>query len=100
MLSCFTKEGLSYMSQTVKTIGSSGQLSLGKEYAGRTVVIESLEPGVWQIKTVQVIPDNELWMMQEPARSEIDEAVRWAEENSPAESNLDTFLDTLSKRVG
>ena len=88
------------MSQIIKTIGSSGQLSLGKEYAGRTVVIESLEPGVWQIKTVQVIPDNELWMTQEPAKSEIDEAVRWAEENPPVESNLDAFLATLPKRGG
>jgi len=88
------------VAQTVKTIGSSGQLSLGKEYAGRTVVIESLEPGVWQIKTVQVIPDNELWMTREPAKSEIDEAVRWAEENPPAESDLDTLTEMLSKRGG
>ncbi len=80
------------MAQSVKTIGSSGQLSLGKEYAGRTVLIETLEPGVWQVKTVQVIPDNELWMTHEAAKSEIDEAVRWAEENPPAESSLEALL--------
>lgn len=80
------------MAQSVKTIGSSGQLSLGKEYAGRTVVVDVLEPGVWQIKTVQVVPDNELWMTHEPAKSEIDEAVRWAEENPPAESDLGALL--------
>ena len=80
------------MAQSVKTIGSSGQLSLGKEYAGRTVLIETLEPGVWQVRTVQVIPDNELWMTREPAKSEIDEAVRWAEENPPAESDLAALL--------
>ena len=44
----------------IKTIGSSGQISLGKEYAGRTVMVEELETGVWLIKTAQVIPDNEL----------------------------------------
>lgn len=80
------------MAQAVKTIGSSGQLSLGKEYAGRTVVVEILEPGVWQIRTVQVIPDNELWMTREPAKSDIGEAVRWAEENPPAESDPDALL--------
>lgn len=87
------------MAQTVKTIGSSGQLSLGKEYAGRTVFVETLEPGVWQIRTVQVIPDNELWMTREPARSDIDEAVRWAEENPSAENHPDAPL-TLREPVG
>ncbi len=48
------------MKSEVKTIGSSGQISLGKQWAGRTVVVDELEPGVWSIKTAQVIPDNEL----------------------------------------
>ena len=43
----------------VKTIGASGQISLGKQYAGRSVVIEPVEEGVW---LVRVIPENELWL--------------------------------------
>ncbi|MDQ3457764.1 MAG: hypothetical protein M3498_00450 [Deinococcota bacterium] len=85
------------MAQTVKTIGGSGQLSLGKDYAGKTVVIESPEPGMWIIKTAQVIPDNEMWMLQEPMRTDIDEAIRWAEENPPAETDLDDLLKKLSE---
>jgi putative transposon-encoded protein len=34
----------------VKTIGSSGQISLGKQYAGRTVTVEQVAEGVWTIK--------------------------------------------------
>ncbi|MGH8610437.1 MAG: DUF2080 family transposase-associated protein, partial [Gammaproteobacteria bacterium] len=30
----------------VKTVGNSGQISLGKEYAGRTVLMDEIEPGV------------------------------------------------------
>jgi hypothetical protein len=30
----------------IKTIGHSGQLSLGKAYAGRTVIIDTPEEGV------------------------------------------------------
>ena len=43
----------------IKTIGASGQITLGKEYSGRTVVVEELEPGVWMVKLGKFIPDNE-----------------------------------------
>lgn len=88
------------MAQTIKTIGSSGQLSLGKEYAGCTVVVEVSEPGVWQIKTVKVIPDNELWLTEEPVKTQIDEAIRWAEANPPVETNLDALTDAVRERGG
>lgn len=42
----------------IKTIGASGQISLGKQYAGKTVTVDQVEDGVWTIKTAQLIPDN------------------------------------------
>jgi hypothetical protein len=36
-----------------KTVGASGQISLGKQYAGRTVTVEQVSPGVWTVKTAQ-----------------------------------------------
>ena len=44
---------------SIKTISAGGQISLGKKYAGRTVIIESPEEGVWVVKAATVIPDNE-----------------------------------------
>ena len=52
--------------QAIKQIGASGQISLGKEFAGRTVLINTTEPGVWVIKTSQTIPDSEL-LLHQPA---------------------------------
>lgn len=46
----------------VKTIGSRGQISLCKENAGRPVTVEEIEPGVWLVKSVQIIPQNEMWL--------------------------------------
>jgi putative transposon-encoded protein len=34
----------------VKTIGSNGQISLGKEFAGKMVLVEQIEEGTWIIK--------------------------------------------------
>ena len=85
------------MSQ-VKTIGQSGQLSLGKEYAGRTVVVETPEEGVWVIKTAQVIPDNELWLHQEPTKTKIAEGLEWAREHPTQATDLDSFEADIRKR--
>lgn len=72
----------------VKTIGSSGQISLGKQYAGRTVTVEETERGVWIIKTAQVIPDNERWLHTPEAKASLDRALEWASQHEPAESDL------------
>lgn len=82
--------------QQIKTVGASGQISLGKEYAGRSVIVEEIEKGVWIIKTAQIIPDNELWMHEEPTKSRIDKALKWAKKNQPEETNI----EALSKKVG
>ena len=46
----------------IKTVGSSGQIALGKKYAGRYVMIDEPEPGVWVIKLGEFVPDNERWL--------------------------------------
>ncbi len=45
---------------SVKVIGANGQISLGKEFAGRQVLVEERESGVWMIRLAVVIPENEL----------------------------------------
>ena len=81
----------------VKIIGASGQISLGKEYAGQPVLIEEVEKGVWLIKTATIIPDNELWLHEEPAKSKIERAIAWAEKNEPAELDIED-LDARIQR--
>jgi hypothetical protein len=80
----------------IKTVGRSGQISIGKEFAGQHVLIDEIEPGVWILKIGRFIPENEAWLHQEPAISELDEAVAWAETNPPTE----TDLNTLKEKVG
>ena len=82
--------------QAVKIVGASGQISLGKQYAGKAVLVEQVEEGVWLVKVAQVIPNNELWIHQEPAKSRIDQAIAWAEKNPATE----TDLEELSGRIG
>lgn len=81
---------------SVKVVGNNGQISLGKEFAGRQVLVEEKEPGVWLIRTAKVIPDNELWLHEPVAKADLKQALEWAQMNPPRESKLDAISGKLS----
>ncbi len=73
----------------IKTIGSNGQISLGKEYAGKSVLVDEIEPGVWVVKIGQFIPDSERWLHEPDGKAKLDEAIAWAETTPPSDSLSD-----------
>ncbi len=72
----------------IKSIGSSGQISLGKEHAGRQVLVENPEPGVWVIRTATVIPDNEKWIHTPTIKKDLTAALAWAQKTPPKATDL------------
>ena len=81
---------------TIKVIGKSGQIALGKEYAGRSVLVDQLEPGVWIIKVGEFIPDSERWLYDAQVQKEVEEAVAWAERNPPRATDLEALAAQLT----
>ena len=84
------------MKVSVKVIGASGQISLGKEFAGRQVLVEEAAPGIWTIRTATVIPDNERWLHTPGTTSALSHALEWAAEHPARRTNM----TTIKKRVG
>lgn len=80
---------------SVKVIGLNGQISLGKQFAGRQVLVEEPEPGVWLIRTAQVIPDNELWLHQPVAAQALQQSLAWAQANPASDASTDALLSDL-----
>jgi len=83
---------------SVKVVGSNGQISLGKQFAGRQVLVEEYEPGVWLIRTATVVPDNERWLHQPESADDLKEALAWAQANAPVDDNADDLLAKLNDR--
>jgi hypothetical protein len=81
----------------IKTVGRSGQISLGKEYAGRHVLVEETAPGVWLVKLGEFIPDSEHWMWEPQAKVNIDRALAWAESHPPQATDLETLAGRVKK---
>ena len=83
------------MKVSVKVVGASGQISLGKEFAGRQVLIEEAAPGVWMVRTATVVPDNERWLHTLEVASGLSRALVWAAENPAQPTDLTAFRKRL-----
>lgn len=76
-------------------MGASGEVALGEEYAGRSVLVETLEPGVWIVKVGTFIPDNERWLLHPEVQAKLDRAL----ERAQVEPYRETDLDELEERL-
>lgn len=76
----------------VKLIGVNGQISLGKEFAGKMVMVDQIEEGTWIIKCGEFIPDSEKWLYQGNTIAKIDSALDWASQHKA----LENFEEVIS----
>lgn len=81
---------------SIKVIGANGQISLGKQFAGRQVLVEEQEPGVWLVRTATVIPDNERWLHEPQAAADLARALDWAKANPPRDTDVDAVIRKLA----
>jgi hypothetical protein len=75
----------------LKRIGPSGQIALGKEFAGRTAVVEEVEQGVWVVKLGQFVPDSERWLWQNNVQESLERAEAYAVAHAARASDLDAL---------
>lgn len=80
---------------TIKVVGANGQISLGKRYAGRQVLVEEREPGVWIVRTATVIPDNESWLHGPKAAADLQAAMTWALNHDASDADTEDILKRL-----
>lgn len=83
------------MTSAVKIVGANGQISLGKQFAGRQVLVEETEPGVWLVRTATVIPDNERWLHTTQATKALGEALEWAQSHPASDEAASDLLKRL-----
>jgi hypothetical protein len=81
---------------TVKVIGANGQISLGKQFAGRQVLVEEQESGVWLIRTATVIPDNERWLHEPMVAADLARAMSWSQEHPASDAQTDELLSSAT----
>jgi hypothetical protein len=84
---------------SVKVIGANGQISLGKQFAGRQVLVEEREPGVWMVRTATVVPDNERWLHEPQAATDLRSALDFAVSQPANGDTTDAVMKRLSDGI-
>ena len=82
----------------LKSVGASGQLSLGKKYAGQYFFVEVVDGGALLLKPMKVVPAAEAWVHEPDMRARLAVADAWMEKHPPAESNLESLLKIVDSR--
>ncbi len=83
----------------IKVVGKSGQISLGKGYAGRALRVEHRRDGTIILTAVTVVPESQFWTLEEPHRSRIARGLAWAGSTTPKETDVDTLAARTSRVV-
>lgn len=84
----------------VKLVGKSGQISLGKAYAGKLLRLERHDDGSILLTAVAVVPESQLWTVTEPDRSRIAQGLAWARRTPPRETDLEQLVARASRQRG
>lgn len=82
----------------IKIVGKSGQISLGKSYAGKTLRLDRFDDGRIVLTSVAMIPESQLWTVMEPDHSRIQRGLAWAAKTQPSESDVELLLKRRSKK--
>ena len=76
----------------IKVVGKSGQISLGKRFAGKTLRVERRDDGTILLTAVAMVPESQLWTLDEPHRSRIARGLAWAAQNGPRETDIERLV--------
>lgn len=83
----------------IKVVGKSGQISLGKRYAGKALRLERRLDGSVVLTAVAVVPESQLWALAEPDRSAIARGLAWAATTEPQATEIESLVGKRPKQV-
>jgi hypothetical protein len=84
------------MSIQTKIVGTSGQISIGKQYAGQQVIVEEIEPGEWRIQTAITIPKSQAWLHTQATQAALGDALEWASKVTAKKTSLSALAKSLN----
>jgi hypothetical protein len=79
----------------LKMVGTSGQISLGKKYAGKYFEVTEQEDGVIVMVPMRLIPESETWLHTPEINAQLERADAWFKEHPPTETDIDALMQKL-----
>jgi hypothetical protein len=86
------------MHPEIKRVGQSGQISVGRELAGKLLRLEQLDDGKLLLTPVVDVPESQLWTLSEPHKSRIERGLAWAATTTPRKTDLGSIMAKAKRR--
>jgi len=86
------------MHPAIKRVGQSGQVSIGRELAGKLLRLEQLEDGRLLLTPIVDVPESQLWTLREPHKSHIERGLAWASATPAKETDFADILTRAKRR--
>ena len=86
------------MRPELKRVGESGQISVGRELAGKLLRLEQLEDGRLLLTPVVDVPESQLWTLSEPHKSRIERGLAWATKTAAKETDVASLVTKAKRR--
>jgi hypothetical protein len=86
----------------LKQVGTSGQVALGKQFAGKYFEVSTREDGVIEFRPMVVIPESQAWAHTPEMKMRLDASEQWMAKNPPRETDVDALFDEIiaAKQAG
>ena len=80
------------------TVPPNGQISIGKSWAGREVMVEVVDDNQIVITSGTFIPAHQQTFYTKEAQATLDQFNRWSAENSPKKTDLSKLKKDLGRQ--
>ena len=84
----------------LKQVGTSGQVALGKQFAGKYFEVSTREDGVIEFRPMVVIPESQAWLHTPEMQKCLDASEQWMAKHPPRTDNAIAILDSIDATIG
>jgi len=82
----------------IVVVGSTGQISIGKKWAGRQVMVTEVSSSKLSIEEGLFIPEHQKCFYTQEALSRLEEFHEWEKTHPPIASNIKQVFSELKKK--
>lgn len=86
------------MQPELKRVGQSGQISVGRELAGKLLRLEHMGDGRLLLTPVVDVPESQLWTLSEPHKSRIERGLAWAARTPARDTEVASLVAKAKRR--
>lgn len=80
-------------------VAANGQISIGKEWAGRQILVEKVNESELRIVSGTFVPDQQATFHTKKAKETLEDFEKWASNNSPKQTDTKALFERLEKKT-